>query len=43
MVFHHSLENADFTGLRRATNGFIGIGDPQKAEAALNAIARAPG
>lgn len=43
VVFNHAIEHADFTGLRRATNGFIGISEPQKAKEALSAIAKAGG
>lgn len=39
VVFHHSIEHVDFTGLRRGTTGFIGISDPLKARAALEALA----
>ena len=39
VIFNQSFEHADFTGLRRATNGFIGISDPQKAKAALEVLA----
>lgn len=38
VVFHHSIEHIDFTGLRRSAIGFIGISGPQKAKAALEAL-----
>lgn len=40
VLFNHTVAHADFTGLRRAINGFIGISDPFKAKAALEAIAK---
>jgi hypothetical protein len=38
VVFHHSIEHVDFTGLRRSATGFFGINEPQKAKAALEAL-----
>lgn len=43
VIFNHSIAHADFTGLRKTTNGFLGISDPDKAKAALEALAASPG
>lgn len=43
VVFVHSVEYMNFTGMRRTTNGFIGISEPQKAKAALEALAISSG
>ncbi len=43
VVFNHSVTHADFTGLRPTTNGFIGLSDPEKAKAALEALSAPSG